>query len=145
MNRLEFSVDISADKMTIWDALWANSNYRDWASVFFEGSYMVADNLEEGGKVHFLGPDQNGIYSIIEKHVPAKTIQFKHLGTVVDAKEQTPDEESKKWSGATESYSISEENNSCILSVEIDVMDEHLEFMQNTFPLALEKIKKACS
>ena len=145
INRLEFSIDIKAEKNMIWKALWNESSYREWASVFFEGSYAVTDNWEEGSKVHFLGPDQSGIYSIIEKHILYKIIQFKHIGSVVGGKEQPIDNESKKWSGATEIYTLSEGNNTCTLAVEIDVMDEHLEFMTNTFPQALEKVKNNCS
>ena len=86
INRLEFSIDIKAEKNMIWKALWNESSYREWASVFFEGSYAVTDNWEEGSKVHFLGPDQSGIYSIIEKHIPYKIIRFKHIGSVVGGK-----------------------------------------------------------
>ena len=35
MNRLQFSIDIKAEKTKIWEALWNDSSYRDWASVFF--------------------------------------------------------------------------------------------------------------
>lgn len=145
INNLEFSIDIKADKATIWNALWKEESYRAWAAVFFEGSYTINDNWEEGSIVHFLGPDQSGIYSKIEKHIPNRIIQFKHLGNVVNGKEQPIDDETKKWAGATESYKLTEGTNTNILSVEIDVMDEHLEFMKQTFPRALEIIKKNCS
>ncbi len=145
IKRLEFSVDIKAEKTMIWKALWNESSYPEWAGVFFEGSFMVSDNLEEGSKVHFLGPDQNGIYSSIEKHIPNEIIQFKHIGTVVEGKEQPINNESKKWSGATEIYLLTEGNETKTLTVKIDVLDEHLEFMTNTFPKALEKVKNNCS
>ena len=145
INRLKFSVDIKAEKTTIWIALWNESSYREWASVFFEGSYAVTDDWKEGSKVHFLAPDQSGIYSIIEKHIPNNIIQFKHIGNVVKGKEQPIDNETKKWSGATEIYKLTERKDTNTLAVEIDVMDEHLEFMTNTFPQALEKVKDNCS
>ena len=145
IHRLEFSVEIKAEKTSIWKALWNDNSYRKWASVFFEGSYAVSDNWKEGSIVHFLGPDQSGIYSIIEKHIQNKIIRFKHIGSVVNGKERPIDNESKKWSGATEVYTLTETNDTRILAVEIDVLDEHLEFMTNTFPLALEKIKNNCS
>ena len=145
INRLKFSVDIKAEKTTIWIALWNESSYREWASVFFEGSYAVTDDWKEGSKVHFLAPDQSGIYSIIEKHIPNNIIQFKHIGNVVRGKEQPIDGETKKWSGATEIYKLTEGKDTNTLTVEIDVMNEHLEFMTNTFPQALEKVKDNCS
>lgn len=144
INRLTFSIDINADKETIWKALWDDNAYRQWAGVFYEGSYVVAKDWNEGSIVHFLIPDQSGIYSKIEKHVPNQIIQFKHIGTVVVGEEQPIDDETKKWSGATERYSISEGAETHTLTIDIDVLDEHLEYMSNTFPKALEKLKSNC-
>lgn len=144
ISRLNFSIDITAEKTTIWKALWNEGSYREWASVFFEGSYAVTDHWEEGSTVHFLAPDQSGIYSIIEKHMPNNMIQFKHIGKVVGGKEQPIDDETKQWSGATETYRLTEGKHAVTLEVEIDVLDEHLEFMTNTFPQALKKIKENC-
>ena len=144
INKLEFSIDIKADKTTIWKALWDENYYRDWAGVFFEGSYYVADSLKQGNKVMFLAPDLSGIYSNIEIHIPNEIIQFKHIGNVVNGKEQPIDNETKKWSGTTERYSLSECTETITLAVKIDVLDEHLEFMSTKLPGALERIKKNC-
>lgn len=144
LNRLLFSIDIAADKTKIWKAIWEDKYYRDWASIFFEGSYYEAKNLNEGSKIMFLGPDQNGIYSLIQTHIPEEIIKFKHIASVTNGKLQAIDDESKKWTGANEIYSLKEGLNSISLQVEIDVLDEHVEFMSSKLPLALEKIKKNC-
>ncbi len=141
INRLKFSIDIKAEKINIWKALWNDNSYRAWASVFFEGSYVVADNWEEGSKVLFLAPDQSGIYSIIEAHTPNEIIRFRHIGAVLKGEEQALDAETKKWSGATEIYRLTEEDSNITLTIEIDVLDEHLDFMKTKLPKALEKIK----
>ncbi|MBG6129976.1 hypothetical protein IWQ47_001941 [Aquimarina sp. EL_43] len=145
INRLQFSIDIKAEKTKIWDALWKDNYYRDWTSVFFEGSYAITDNWKEGSKVVFLSPDQNGIYSIIETHIPNKIMRFKHIGNVIKGEEQPIDDETKAWSGATEIYTLTSGADSNTLNVEIDVLDEHLDFMKTTFPKALEKVKENCS
>ena len=142
INRLQFSIDIKADKEKIWNALWDDIHYRDWSGVFNEGSHYVVDNWKEGSKIMFLASDQSGIYSIIEKHVPNRTIQFKHIGNVVNGKEQHIVDEAIEWSGATETYSLKEGSGFFTLLVEIDVLDEHVEFMSTKLPIALEKIKK---
>ncbi len=142
INRLQFSIDIRADKEKIWKSLWGDTDYRDWSGVFGEGSHYVVDNWNEGCKIMFLASDQSGIYSIIERHIPYKTIQFKHIGKVVKGIEQLIDDEAQKWSGATEAYSLIEGAGFYTLLVEIDVLDEHVEFMSTKLPIALEKIKK---
>ncbi len=141
LNRLHFSIEIKAEKSKIWNALWNEDSYRDWAGVFFDGSYVVTENWKEGTKVLFLSPDQSGIYSIIEKHIPNELMRFKHCGPVVNGKEQSVDDDEIAWSGATEKYTLTEGTNFNTLSVDIDVLDEHLDFMKKTFPKALEKVK----
>jgi len=139
INRLQFSIDIKAIKTKIWESLWSDNLYREWASVFFEGSYAVTNNWKVGSKVLFLAPDKSDIYSSIETHFPNKVITFKHLGNVVKGIEQPIDEETKKWSGATETYSLTKGIEYDQLIVEIDILDEHLDFMKNTLPTALKK------
>lgn len=145
INRLQFSIDIKAEKTKIWKALWNESSYREWAGIFFEGSYAITDNWEEGSKVLFLSPDQSGIYSIIETHIPNKIMMFKHIGNVLKGKEQPIDDETKKWSGTKEIYTLTEGADCNILTVDIDVLDEHLDFMTIKFPKALDKVKNNCS
>jgi len=145
MNRLQFSIEIKAEKNKIWKALWSDSLYREWAGVFFKGSYALTDNWKENSKVLFLAPDKSGIYSIIEKHIPNKFIMFRHIGNVIKGHEQPIDDETKKWSGATEAYTLFEEKDGTKLTVDIDILDEHLEFMKNTFPKALERVKSNCN
>jgi len=142
INRLQLSIDIKANKEKIWEALWDDAHYRDWSSVFGEGSHYVVESWKEGSKILFLSSDQSGIYSIIERHVPNNSIQFKHIGNVLNGKEQFIDDETKKWSGATETYSLKEGSGFFTLLIEIDVLDEHVEFMSSKLPAALEKIKK---
>ncbi len=144
IKRLEFSIDIEAETSTIWKALWDETAYREWAGVFFEGSFVVAEDWTAGSRVHFLGPDQNGIYSFIEKHLPNQIMQFRHIGTVVDGVEQPVDDETAKWSGTRETYTLLKGKTANTLMVEIDVMNEHLEFMTEKFPEALRKIKENC-
>ncbi len=144
-NRLRFSIDIKTEKAKVWNALWNENSYREWAGIFFEGSYAVTDNWKVGSTVLFLSPDQSGIYSTIEKHIPNKIIQFKHIGSVLEGKEQPVNHETETWSGATESYSLTEEKGTVTLLVEIDILDEHLDFMKNTFPKALERVKFNCT
>lgn len=139
VNKLTYSIEIKAEKSRIWDALWVT--YRDWANVFYEGSYAITDNWKEGSKVLFLAPDQSGIYSVIEKHTPNKIMKFKHIGNVLNGEEQALDDETKKWSGTTESYTLTEKSGINTLNIEIDVLDEHLDYMKEKLPIALDKIK----
>lgn len=141
IQQYHFSVDIKANKEAIWNALWDDKNYRTWANVFFEGSYFVASNLNEGNTIHFLGPDKSGIFSTIKQHQPREIIHFVHHGLVLEGKEQELDEETKKWTGTNEIYVLQENDDFVTLEIDIDLMDEHVEMMQKQFPVALDIIK----
>lgn len=144
MNKLQFTIDIKAEKDKIWKALWEDSAYRDWTSVFSEGSHAVSNNWKEGSIVQFLGADKSGIYSLIETHIPNNTITFKHIGTVLHGVQQPIDEATKTWSGSTETYTLTNGKDCNTLSLDIDIMDEHLDFMKETLPKALERVKNNC-
>ena len=142
IHRLTFNIKIDTDNRFIWMALWEDKYYREWISAFGEGSYFKTPNWDEGTTIHFLGHDENGIYSKIEKHIPNELIRFKHIGNVLNGQEQVIDESVQKWSGANEMYSIENHEDHNVLKVDIDIMEEHLEFMKSNFPKALETIKR---
>ena len=80
MNTLKFSIEIKAKKEHIWKALWEDQYYRDWVSVFLDGSYAVSEQWKEGSTVLFLGPDNNGRFRKVEileihcKKVPVRRV-----------------------------------------------------------------------
>ncbi|WP_445383067.1 hypothetical protein [Robiginitalea sp. IMCC43444] len=142
IHHLEFSINIPAARETIWSVLWDEAAYRDWVSVFQEGSHVITDHWKEGSRVFFLSPDKSGIYSTIVKHVPNEIMHFRHLGLVKNGKEQPMDAPTRKWSGTNEIYRLSESEGGLKLTVEIDVLEEHRAFMEETFPKALKRIRK---
>ena len=69
-------------------------------------------------------------------------MSFRHIGEVKDGVEQPVDEQTQSWSGGTEDYTLKETGGVTELTVEMDMMGEMLEYFNNTFPLALEQVKK---
>ena len=141
MKTLKFSVHIAAPKEIVWNVLWNDESYKRWTSVFHEGSYAVSD-WKEGSKILFLSPSGEGMNSVIERKVPNEVMSFKHLGMVQNGIEQPADEETKKWSGALESYYLHEEDGISELKVELDTVEENVQYFETTFPLALKKVKE---
>ena len=142
MKKLKFSVDIKAPKEKIWKVLWNDQTYRIWTSAFTDGSYAESD-WNEGSKILFLDPKGQGMYSTIARKIPNEFMSFKHIGYVKDCKEQPVDEETKKWSGATENYMLKEHNGITTLTVENEISGEEWENMlKDAFPKALDKVKE---
>ena len=140
MKTLHFSIIINASKEKIWDILWDDLTYRQWTSVFSEGSYAVSD-WKEGSKILFLSPEGEGMFSIIARKIPNEFMSFRHLGTVKNEIEQPDTEETKKWSGAMENYELKGKDGNTELVVTMDITDDHEQYFKDTFPKALDYIK----
>lgn len=141
MQKLRFETELEAPKEKVWDVLWEDSTYREWTSVFSEGSHAVSD-WKEGSKVLFLSGSGDGMYSRIAKRIPGEFMSFQHIGEISEGKVQPMTDESKEWSGAMENYSLSETNGKTTIEVEIDMMEDHVDYFRKTFPIALEKVKE---
>lgn len=142
MQKLHFTIELSAPKEKVWEALWEDSNYRIWSNTFCEGSYAETDNWKEGSKVLFLSPGGNGMVSEVAKNIPNELMLFKHLGEVKNGIEDTSSENVKAWAGAIENYALSEEDGKTILTVSLDSTEEFKDYFLATWPKALDNIKE---
>lgn len=137
MKKLEFSIEIQASKEKVWEAMWKDEHYRNWTSVFMEGSYAESD-WQEGSRIRFLTPDQNGMYGIIENLVPYEKMYFRHLGEVKEGAEQDP----TYGDDAIERYDLVEADGKITVTATMNAPEEYLGYFANTFPKALEKVKE---
>ena len=142
MEKIHFSTNIDASNKKVWDVLWDDNSYREWTSVFAEGSYAKTDNWKEGSKVLFLSPSGDGMVSRVAANKPNKFMSFEHLGVVKNGIEDTESEEVKGWAGAKENYTLIEDNGKTKLEVDLESTDEFKDYFLKTFPVALEKVKK---
>ncbi|CAM4399832.1 SRPBCC family protein [Flavobacterium terrigena] len=140
MTTLQFTVDINAPASKVWNVLWDDVTYRKWTTAFCEGSYAVS-NWNEGDSVHFLDPNGNGMYSVIEKKIDNELMSFRHIGNIMDLKEMPLDEETKLWSNSKEIYELKEANNQTKLTVKVDTLENYVGFFNDHMPKAIELVK----
>jgi len=141
MKRLTFSTHIRAPKNRVWHALWDDANYRQWTTVFHEGSHAVSD-WQEGSKILFLGPEGSGMVSRIARLVPNEFMSFQHLGEMKSGVEDYTSAEAQGWAGALENYTLREKDGGTELSVELDTENSFAEYFAGTFPKALARVKE---
>ncbi len=140
MEKLKFNITIEASRETVWNILWDDKSYRQWTSIFNEGSYAVTD-WKEGSKVLFLSPEGEGMLSTIAANKPYEFMSIEHLGTVKNGVEDLDSEEAKQWSGARENYTLKTVNGKTQLNIETDTIQEYKNYFMETWPKALEKVK----
>lgn len=137
MKKLQFTIEINASKEKVWDALWNDQNYRNWTSVFHEGSHYKSD-LHEGSEIFFLGPEKSGMYAKIEKLIPNEKMYFLHLGEYKDGEKQ----EGTFGEEAIEQYDLVEKDGKTELTVTMNVPEDYIPYFAETFPKALGKVKE---
>lgn len=141
METLEFKVRIKSSAERVWDVLWNDETYREWSGTFCEGSYAISD-WNEGDKIHFMSPSGEGMNSIIETKIPAEYMAFKHIGEIKDFKELPLNDETKQWSGAMETYQLTQYDEFTDLKAQVDVIEKHIDYFKEAFPRGLEKVKE---
>ncbi|MEO6348275.1 MAG: SRPBCC domain-containing protein [Aquaticitalea sp.] len=138
---LNFLIKINAPKEKVWGILWSKDTYPKWTTVFAEGSDDSSD-WKEGSSILFTDGKGSGMYSSIERKVQNKQMTFKHLGVLKDGVEQPIDEPTQSWSGCIEDYQLEETNGVTELKVRLNSMVEYLDYFQDKFPKALQKVKE---
>jgi hypothetical protein len=141
MTTLEFKIEINAPKEKVWDVLWNEETYKQWTSVFGEGTYAVSD-WKEGSKIHFLSPNGDGMNSIIYKKIDNEYIAFKHLSEIKNFQEMPVDDGTQEWAGAMETYRLTENNGLTVLEAKMDSVKKYVDYFRTAFPKGLDLVKK---
>ena len=150
MKKLQFKVTIKAPVSRIYNLMLGISNkstYEQWTALFnptstYEGSWT------KGTKMLFIGVDENGekggMVSRIADNIPNRFVSIQHYGLYKANKEITEGPEVEKWANGYENYSFEENNGSTTLTIDLDVNNDFLDYMNETYPQALEKLKELC-
>lgn len=138
MNKMEFQIEIKATKEKVWDTLWRDETFREWAGLIDPGTYMLGD-LKEGSEVQFISAENGyGATSLVEKLVPNEFLQLRHHADTQNSGEQ---EREKEWTGGAESYALTEADDITTLTVSFDVPEELEEYFTVNYPKALGRVK----
>ena len=116
--------------------------YQKWASEFMEGSDY--EGLWERGKeIRFLAPGVGGMRAIIAEKKPHEFLSIKHIAAIDENSEKAKIQStSSNWD--YENYTLLQNNGGTELIVEIDGDAEYEEWMHETWPKALMKLKHLC-
>jgi hypothetical protein len=150
MKKLQFQVRINEPSTKVYDVMLGLSNkstYEQWTSLFnatstYEGSW------NKGSKILFVGVDEKGekggMVSEIAENSPNRFVSVRHYGLLQDGKEITEGPEVEKWAGVFENYSFEENDGITTVSVDLETAEDFVEYMNETYPKALDKLKEIC-
>ena len=141
MQTLHFEIHFNATASQVWHGLFDTENYKLWTHIFHEGSYYKTQSFSKGSKIHFLIPTGDGMFSVIDEIEINRLMIFRHLGTVKNFEEQPIDDSAQSWCNSLERYYLTEQGNQTKLEVVLDAVEEFIPYFNNTFPVALQKLK----
>lgn len=139
MKEMQFTVEIKAAKEKIWNTLWQDETFRQWAGLIDPGTYMVGE-LKEGGEVQFISAENGyGVTSLVEKITENEFLLLRHSADTQDTGKR---EREKEWTGGVESYALTEEDGTTTLTASFDVPTEMEEYFKVNYPKALDQVKR---
>jgi len=150
MKKLQFKISIHAPVSKVYDFMLGISNkptYEQWVSLFnptstYEGTW------DKGTKILFIGTDENGekggMVSRIAENIPKRFVSIQHYGILKADKEITEGPEVEKWANGFENYSFEENSGATTITVDLDTAEDFSDYMNETFPKALDKLKELC-
>ncbi len=150
MKRVQFIVKINAPANKVYDLMLGISKkltYEQWTALFNPTS-SYEGNWNKGSKMLFVGTDENGekggMVSEIMENIPNQFISIRHYGLVKANEEITEGTEVEKWANGFENYMFEENNETTTVTVDLDTSEDFLDYMNETYPKALEKLKEIC-
>ena len=150
MNKLQFTVSIHAPVARVYaNMLGTNSKstYEQWTSMFnptstYEGSW------DKGSKILFVGVDEHGekggMVSRIVENIPNRFVSIQHYGLLKADEEITDGPDVEKWANGFENYTFEENNGITTVTVDLDTVEEFVDYMNEHYPKAIDKLKELC-
>lgn len=150
MEKLQFKVSIQAPVAKVYDMMLGISNiatYEQWTFLFNPTS-TYEGNWEKGSKILFIGVDEKGekggMVSRIAENLLNRFISIQHYGLLKGDLEVTEGEDVEKWANGFENYTFEDNNGSTTVIVNLDTVEDFVDYMNEHYPMALEKLKEIC-
>ena len=150
MEKLQYTVEINAPVSKVYDTMLGLTNiatYEKWTAVFnptssYEGMWI------KGSKMLFVGIDEHGekggMVSRIDDIIPNQFVSIQHYGLLTAGEEITEGPEVEQWANGFENYTFEISNDITTVTVDLDTTDDFTDYMNEHYPLALQKLKELC-
>lgn len=127
----------------------SDATYRTWTKPFNAGGSYFEGDWQAGSKMLFLGPDPvtgelGGLSSIVRENTPYEFISVQHMGFIADGEEDTTSDLALAWGEMFENYTFQEKDGGTDLLVDLDSDESNEAMFNETWPLALQKLKELC-
>lgn len=143
MQKLQFKIEINAPVAKVYNLMLGLDNkqsYEEWTAVFnptstYEGSWL------KGSKILFIGTAEGGkrggMIAEIAENIPNQFVSIHHRG-ILDGDQEIAME---TWASGFENYTFEDLGSSSRVTIDADMPEEYLEYMNEVWPKALARLK----
>lgn len=144
MQKLQFKVEINAPVSKVYNLMLGLDNkqsYEEWTAAFnptstYEGSWL------KGSKILFIGTAEDGkrggMVAEIAENIPNQFVSIHHRG-ILDGDQEIAIE---AWASGFENYTFEELENISLVTIDADIPEEYLDYMNGVWPKALARLKE---
>lgn len=141
--KIQFTTFIEAPASKVWAMMLGPETYKEWTTAFTPGSYYEGF-WDRGEKIKFLAPSGEGMIAEIAENEPESFVSIRHLGCIKDGVVDTDSPAVKAWVPAYENYRFESLQEGTKLTVDLDITTDFEQYMLDTWPQALEALKRMC-
>ena len=121
MEKLHYSIEISAPRQKVWDYMLGDDTYEKWAQAAWPGSTCEGD-WTEGTEMRFAGPGGGGTLARITAVEAPHKLAAEHIAVLQDGGGlDTTSDIAREWIGAREDYELQENNGHTVVNVWLTV------------------------
>lgn len=144
MKTLHYNIDINAPAAKVAATMLDKDTYKQWTEAFnptsdFEGSWSKGESIKFTG-ISKEGKKEGMVAEVME-HIPNEFVSLRHYGVLDGEEIITEGPATEGWAGALENYTFEERNGRTTVTVAVDCNEQHLDYFDKTWPLALDKLK----
>lgn len=143
MKTLTFEITINMPRALAWTHMLGAEGYKVWTAPFCEGSHFVGA-WDKGANIRFLAPSGDGMLAVIAENTPDEYVSIRHIGMIENGVEDTTSDKVRAWTPAYENYRFEDAPGGCRVTVTLDTVPEFEQYMLDTYPQALARLKELC-
>ncbi|WP_423363076.1 SRPBCC family protein [Mycoplasma sp. P36-A1] len=137
MKRIHKEIILISAPEIIWNVLTEKTNYEKWTSIFAPSSTFIGE-MKLNEQLIFTNGQGSGLVAKVTEFAPYKKIVFSFIGELENNEVVTKD----YYNGVVEEYTIIQQQDKCLLQVDIDILDLYFEDMNKMWDQAIIKIKE---
>jgi hypothetical protein len=142
---LNYEVIINADAQKVWNTTFYLPSYEQWAAIFDPSSTYIG-NFDKGTEIKFTSKDnKGGMIGTVVENTPYDLVAIDYFGVMANGSYDLDDRYNEIIKGVREDYTFTKiSDTQTKLSIKTVTLLEWSDFLESTWPQALDKLKSMC-